>query len=248
MTQGRFVWHELMTKDVDKAKAFYSELLGWKIEPMQMGQMEYLKITAGDEDIGGLMAFEHEQAPSHWMAYVTVDDIDAACKQVSALKGHVCVPPTEIPPGRFSVIGDPSGATVSLLQMKQEPPEKTEMPAVNTFCWNEVLTDKPDEVKDFYAKIVGWQPSPSPMPAMDYTLFKRNDRDAAGLMKMPEGMPQSAWVHYILVEDCDATLARAQKLGATPMMPTKDIPNIGRFNAFSDPTGAATALFTGSNS
>ena len=34
---SRFVWHELMTKDVAKAVAFYTRLFGWKAETMDMG-------------------------------------------------------------------------------------------------------------------------------------------------------------------------------------------------------------------
>ena len=50
------------------------------------------------------------------------------------------------------------------------------------------------------------------------------------------------WLPYVTVDDPDATLARAKKLGAKiPVEPT-DIPNIGRFAVLQDPTGALLAV------
>ncbi len=47
------------------------------------------------------------------------EDVDAKAQQVSELGGKVCVPPTDIPnTGRFCVINDPTGATISLIALK----------------------------------------------------------------------------------------------------------------------------------
>jgi len=49
---------------------------------------------------------------------VAVEDVDETVKRVEALGGKVCVPPTDIPnTGRFAVINDPSGATLSILKL-----------------------------------------------------------------------------------------------------------------------------------
>jgi predicted enzyme related to lactoylglutathione lyase len=64
------------------------------------------------------MGPEFGGAPSHWMAYVAVDDVDAKARRVEELGGKVCVPPTDIPnTGRFCVITDPTGATLSLIAL-----------------------------------------------------------------------------------------------------------------------------------
>ncbi|NOQ83691.1 MAG: VOC family protein, partial [Myxococcales bacterium] len=53
---GRFVWFELLTKDVDKATSFYPEALPWRIEPIEMQDgSSYTMIKVGDAGIGGLM-------------------------------------------------------------------------------------------------------------------------------------------------------------------------------------------------
>jgi len=52
------------------------------------------------------------------MPYVAVRDVDAAAARVESLGGKVCVPPTDIPNvGRFCVVNDPTGASISLLTM-----------------------------------------------------------------------------------------------------------------------------------
>ncbi len=127
---GTFCWNELSTTDDDAAVKFYTELLGWQLkkseaaascEGAEAQQMVYNEIVAGGEHVGGQykMGPEYGGAPSHWMSYVAVDDVDERAAKVSELGGSVCVPPTDIPNvGRFCVINDPTGATISLITLK----------------------------------------------------------------------------------------------------------------------------------
>jgi predicted enzyme related to lactoylglutathione lyase len=118
---GTFCWNELSTRDAESAKKFYTQLLGWQLKESDAAGMAYTEIVAGGEHVGGIyqMGAEFGEAPSHWMAYVAVDDVDASAKRVEELGGKVCVPPTDIPNvGRFSVINDPTGATLSLITLK----------------------------------------------------------------------------------------------------------------------------------
>lgn len=119
---GAFCWNELATTDLEAAQNFYKELLGWQIkESNATGAMVYNEIVVGDEHVGGIykMGPDCGGAPSHWMAYVAVEDVDAKARQVWELGGKVCVPPTDIPNvGRFCVVNDPTGATISLIALK----------------------------------------------------------------------------------------------------------------------------------
>jgi predicted enzyme related to lactoylglutathione lyase len=121
-TDGVFCWNELATRDLAAAKTFYTELLGWQLQQSDVAGMQYHEIVASNGvHIGGLyqMGPEYGEAPSHWMAYVAVDDVDERAARVEALGGKVCVPPTDIPNvGRFCVDNDPAGATFSLLTLK----------------------------------------------------------------------------------------------------------------------------------
>lgn len=118
---GTFCWTELVTPDVDKAKRFYTELIGWTTSEMPMGEggtYTMLHPPGTDEPVGGIMAMEGEQwegIPPHWMPYILVEDVDASARRVVELGGKVKVEPMDIPNiGRFCVIADPTGAVISL--------------------------------------------------------------------------------------------------------------------------------------
>ena len=117
---GAFCWNDLASTDVEAAKKFYTELFGWKLKDSQDAGMVYSEIMVGGREMGGIYQMTAEQGggPSHWMAYVAVDDVDASARRVEELGGKVCVPPTDIPnTGRFCVINDPTGATLSLITL-----------------------------------------------------------------------------------------------------------------------------------
>jgi predicted enzyme related to lactoylglutathione lyase len=115
---GAFSWNELMTSDVQGAKAFYGELLGWGMQDFKAGDMGYTMVKLGDREIAGIMAIPDEAAgmPPRWGAYVTVADVDALLPRVEQLGGKVIVAPHDIPDvGRFAVIQDPQGAKLSII-------------------------------------------------------------------------------------------------------------------------------------
>ena len=117
-----FVHVELHTRDLGQAKAFYSGLFDWELQdwPMPDGGGTYTMINVGEGTGGGLMKHPMPGAPSMWLAYVLVDDIDAATKKVKALGGTVMKDKTEVPGmGWLAIITDPTGAMLGLWKPKQ---------------------------------------------------------------------------------------------------------------------------------
>lgn len=110
-----FVHVELMTTDIAKAKAFYAGLFDWKLE--EVPEMNYTLIEVGEGTGGGMMQSPVPDAPSRWLAYVLVDDVAAATEKAKSLGATLCKEVTEVPGiGWFSVITDPTGATLALWQ------------------------------------------------------------------------------------------------------------------------------------
>jgi len=121
---GSFCWNELATRDLDRAAAFYSGLFGWEIVAMEGPAPTKMAIVRNaGRDNGDMLQMTEEwgDLPSHWMVYLAVEDCDAAAKRVSELGGKVGVPPTDIPPGRFSVCTDPQGAVFTVIALKSPP-------------------------------------------------------------------------------------------------------------------------------
>jgi len=121
---GAVGWNELMTTDVDQAKAFYSALFGWGTRATDLPTGgEYVLFRMGDNDVGGLMAMSGamwQGIPPHWMTYVAVADVDAAVRKTGEMGGKVHVPATDIPGiGRFAVLEDPTGAVFSVIKFAE---------------------------------------------------------------------------------------------------------------------------------
>ncbi len=244
---GRIVWHEIFTPDIDKSKAFYSELCGWSYIQSEAGEMKYDMIQAGDIPVGGLMPLETVKMPGvppFWMAYVSVPDVNEAAAAAKQGGGKVLVDPTDIPTvGSFSVIMDPQGAVISAWKgLKGDPPE-IEQPPVGTFCWDQLNTPDPDGAAAFYAKVLGWTMAPY-QGNQDMPVFSRGELPAAGLMPSPAGVPPH-WLNFVVVQKLADARAKAEKLGAKVMLEEMAVPGIGKFAVIMDNVGAGIAIFEG---
>jgi len=110
-----FVHVELNTTDLSKAKEFYGKLFDWKLEDMPVGDGMYTLIGVGEGTGGGMMKHPVPGAPSAWLAYVQVDDIQASTQKAKSLGANVMRDVTEIPGiGSFSIFTDPTGAALAL--------------------------------------------------------------------------------------------------------------------------------------
>ncbi|HZF12582.1 MAG TPA: VOC family protein [Thermoanaerobaculia bacterium] len=248
---GKFVWHDLLTTDLDKSIAFHLDLFGWTIEEWDMGPGgTYKMIHAAGENHGGFAALSPEQTaqgvPPHWMSHCTVADVDAAVARSEKLGGTTQVPATDIPTvGRYAVIADPQGATISLYKPAAWGGEGAAQPAPGTFCWHELLAVDPEEEGKFHAEVFGWKIVPVDMgPMGTYRLFKRDDdKDAGGMLQKPaESGGPSAWLPYVAVENTDDRAQRVPQLGGKVWVQPMDIPNVGRFAVIADPTGAMLGI------
>ncbi len=121
---GEFCWNDLATNNTEASKSFYAELFGWQFKESNDTEMKYSEISLdGQKPFGGIWEITKEmsEVSPHWMSWVAVDDVDAMVEKVKELGGNVCIPPMDIPnTGRFIVINDPSGATLSLITLKQQ--------------------------------------------------------------------------------------------------------------------------------
>jgi len=114
-----FVHVELHTRDLPKAKAFYSGLFGWELQDMPMpgGGGTYTLINVGEGTGGGMMQEARSDAIPNWLAYVGVEDVRAKTTQAKALGATVLQDVLAVGDfGLMSVLRDPAGATIALWQ------------------------------------------------------------------------------------------------------------------------------------
>jgi uncharacterized protein len=111
-----FVHLELATPDLAKAKEFYGGLFGWEFKDNDMGPMGIYSTFQPSAAPGGGV-YSMPGAPPAWLAYIGVDDIDAATDKAKELGAQVVRDVTEIPHvGWMSILIDPTGATIALFE------------------------------------------------------------------------------------------------------------------------------------
>jgi len=119
MQHGAISWTELMTSDVESAKAFYEALFCWEYEAFDGDPAaQYNVIKVNGEMVGGIMKTPPQctNQPPCWGTYITVTDVDATAAKIEGLGGKIIVPPMDIPKvGRFCVFTDPQGAVLSAI-------------------------------------------------------------------------------------------------------------------------------------
>jgi hypothetical protein len=113
-------YFEIPADNVDRAKHFYKNLLGWKIAPIttptidrkSMEAVEYQEITLGEPTIGtmNMGGMYKRQGDETIKNYVMVDDIDAVIAKVEKLGGKVVMQKTMIKGvGLVAIIQDTEG-------------------------------------------------------------------------------------------------------------------------------------------
>ncbi len=97
----------------------------------------------------------------------------------------------------------------------------------------------------FYQELLGWKIQHD--EAMNYSMWQAGDGSGGGFPEVSKDAPAGHVLVYIDSDDIDADLKKVQKLGGTVVQPKTEIPNIGWFGMFKDPTGNVLGLYTGMN-
>ena len=248
---GRFIWYELMTPDLEAAKRFYHEVVGWTAQDMPMENGAYTVLEADGAGMGGAMPLGEEHkahgVPPNWTAYICVDDCDAAAEKAKALGGSVMRPPGDIPGiGRFAIIADPHGAVTAI--MKPIPPSdarpRPQRGALGHAGWRELYAGDAEADIPFYQKLFGWTETGrhdmGPMGV--YHLFGNADGEVGGIMTKPAQIPVACWCYYFEVDDADAAAERVKKAGGAVVNGPMDVPGGSRVLQATDPQGATFGL------
>jgi predicted enzyme related to lactoylglutathione lyase len=116
-SHGAFHWNELMTRDPEKAKQFYSATIGWTFEAMPMPNGTYWVAKMGGAPVAGIFPMsgpDFADVPENWIPYLAVDDVDARLKKATAAGAKVMRAPFEVPDvGRIAIIQQPGGAVLA---------------------------------------------------------------------------------------------------------------------------------------
>lgn len=124
----------------------------------------------------------------------------------------------------------------------------TSKPEVGTVGWVDLTVPNADEVRDFYAGVVGWKPEALSMgDYSDYVMTLPEDGSGvAGVCHARGGNAHlpPVWLVYFRVEDVDESLRICLEKGGKVISPVKSMGPNGRFCVIQDPAGAVAALIS----
>jgi predicted enzyme related to lactoylglutathione lyase len=242
---GKFCWAELATTDSKKAKAFYSEVLGWKTADEPAGpDMVYTMCLVGGQKVAAM--FEKKDEQPHWNIYVSVQSADDTAKKAAALGSKVLAQPFDVfDAGRMAVIEDPQGAIINIWQPKKHPGFDL-VGETGATAWFELLAKNTAVAEKFYTGLFGWTAKKGSMPdGSGYTEWHVGATGVGGMMQIAKewGHVPPHWYTYFEVADVDTTCARITKHGGKVTMGPENIPNVGRVAMCLDSQMASFAIY-----
>ena len=116
------------------------------------------------------------------------------------------------------------------------------------FCWYDLMTTDIAAAVAFYKSVLGWTVDDwqAKGGAMPYAHVHSAQGGIGGITLLPPELKAMGappyWTGYVLVDDVDATAAKAVALGGKLHF-AMDLPGTGRFATIADPDGATIALF-----
>lgn len=101
----------------------------------------------------------------------------------------------------------------------------------------------------FYAEALGWKLQTNDQ--FDYTMFSAEGGPGGGFVSTDPSGPAPGTIGkpliYLASDDIDASLATIEAHGGKTVQPKMEIPGIGWFAVFTDPSGNTLALYTDMN-
>lgn len=244
--QGKVVWHDLLTNDVEAVKSFYGNLFGWKFSNSTDPNGLYTTIHYNDEPIGGIVKLEQTEQnvnyASQWMEYISTQNVDAV---IETARNNNCIiyrePFDIMNRGRIAIFADPRGALIAVVHSATGDPKDTE-PDYNNWLWNELLTDDLDSSVKFYSELFGYETEKfKTQTGEDYLVLRDTEKRRAGVVPLPFEDVKPNWLPFIAVKDPSVIEKQVEKLGGTIILGTESVAGKNSV-VISDPSGAVFAV------
>lgn len=242
---GTFVWHDLVTPDIERARKFYGALFGWEF-PASDAPPDYRLATLHGRAVAGLVHKKPEKTGddgSAWIPSISVADVDEAAASVGKLGGTILSTPDDIKArGRLALVRDPHGAEFVLLRARWGDPVESS-PEPGAWIWAELWTQDPEASRKFYQSLLGYETRPMrERDGGEYFLFEKNGVPTAGVVSLRWKNIDSGWLPYLRVNNVKQTARRATELGGRSVLGPHESVEGGTLAILVDPFGAAFAV------
>jgi hypothetical protein len=250
---GRFVWGELLTRDVGAAAEFYGKVFGWTFETYgpEDDLKTYTVALSGGTPIGGMVYAaprkdQKAERAARWVGLISVTDVQTVANYVESGGGKVIMPPRVLGErGTAALFADPEGGLFGAIHSASGDPEDY-LGDDNQWLWIELWATDPSKMAAFYQGIAGYEvvDGASRGESAGYQL-RSGGYARAGIMPKQSKVP-TTWLPYIRVRNVAETVAAATAAGGRIMMQPRQMHGTS-MAILVDPTGApfAVAEWTG---
>ncbi|MCW7941215.1 hydrolase [Streptomyces hygroscopicus] len=239
--EGTPCWADAMFSDLEGAKRFYGDVLGWTFGESSAEYGNYTQAYADGKAVAAVVPpMPGQEGHSAWCLYFASPDSAATARKIRDNGGEVLMEPMQVGDfGTMTLARDPSGAVFGLWQAgTHEGFEARGVPGA--YCWAEVFTREPEKSDAFFPAVFPYRAKQIDDAAVDFRIFELDGGPVLGRMKMTDDFPPEVPPYinvYFAVDNCDAAVERATKQGGVLRFGPLDSP-FGRFAALSDPQGA----------
>ncbi|MFI1566615.1 VOC family protein [Streptomyces sp. NPDC020490] len=239
--EGTPCWADAMFGDIEGAKRFYGDVLGWTFGETSSEYGNYTQAYADGKAVAAVVPpMPGQDGRSQWCLYFASRDAAATAARIRDNGGEVLMEPMRVGDfGTMCLAREPGGAVFGVWQPGvHEGFEATAVPGA--YGWAEVFTRAPERTDAFFTAVFSYRARQMEDDAVDFRLFSLGDDMVLGRMRMTDDFPPEvpSYINvYFVVPDCDDAVAKAAKLGGVLRFGPVDSP-YGRFAALGDPQGA----------
>ncbi|MFI8951616.1 VOC family protein [Streptomyces sp. NPDC053750] len=243
--EGAPCWADAMFGDLEGAKRFYGDVLGWTFGESSSEYGNYTQCYADGKAVAAVVPpIPGQEDQAQWCLYFASRDAAATAERIREAGGEVVMEPMEVGDfGTMCLARDPSGVVFGVWQGGTHEGFEA-MAEPGAYCWAEVFTREPEKSDAFFPAVFSYSAKQMEDDSVDFRLFDLGESPVLGRMAMTEEFPPEVPPYinvYFTVPDCDAAVARATELGGIVRFGPMDTP-FGRFAALSDPQGASFSV------
>jgi len=243
--EGTPCWADAMFSDVEGAKSFYGDVLGWIFGESSSEYGNYTQAYVDGKAVAAVVPpMPGQEGQSQWCLYLASPDAAATASKIRENGGTVLMEPMQVGEfGTMCLASEPSGAVFGVWQGgTHEGFEASGVPGA--YAWAEVFTREPAKADGFFPAVFPYSAQQVEDDNVDFRVYNLGGNPVLGRMKMGDEFPPEvpSYVNvYFTVDNCDDAIAKATKLGGILRFGPMDSP-FGRFAALSDPQGASFSV------
>ncbi|MET7482147.1 VOC family protein [Streptomyces sp. NPDC005538] len=243
--EGTPCWADAMFGDVEGAKSFYGDVLGWTFGEASSEYGNYTQAYVDGKAVAAVVPpMSGQEGQSQWCLYLASPDATATAAKIRENGGEVLMEPMRVGDfGTMCLAREPSGAVFGVWQGgTHEGFEAAGVPGA--YAWAEVFTREPEKADGFFPAVFPYSAKQMEDDNVDFRVYNLGENTVLGRMRMGDEFPPEvpSYVNvYFTVDNCDDAVAKATKLGGVLRFGPMDSP-FGRFAALSDPQGASFSV------